>query len=431
MVIGVGLLDNRERAPTARAPDRQQFPSPRFGPANVQEALVEADRQIALGRERVRAAPGEWANEETLARGLVARAGLTGNYTAWAEAKALLDAGMASAPKGAGPIVADATLALSTHRLDRAESDLTLLKRMAVPPDRVQRAGMAGLEGDIAFYRGDMAAAARFYAKGAQYGGGPVIDWRRAVLAQAQARFADADAALLRAVQGERRHSPQLLAQAALRLGGNALAQGKWAAADQWFARADRLFPGYWLTAVHRAQAVALQGDTAAGARQMAAVADQSGIAEAMDAAAMYYRFLGQREPSRYWASRAAALWQQRLALLPEAAYGHALEHELAFGEPARALDLAQRNVATRPYGESRLLLASALLMNNRPRDALAQLQRAEASGWRSASLYALRAEAAALAGDTDLSETAREQALALNPRIFDPRIALVWFSHG
>jgi predicted Zn-dependent protease len=77
------------------------------------------------------------------------------------------------------------------------------------------------------------------------------------------------------------------------------------------------------------------------------------------------------------------------------------------------------------------LLLASALLMNNRPQDALDEIARAEVSGWRSAPLYALKAEAAALAGRPDEAEVARAEAVRINPQIFHPRTPLIWFSHG
>ena len=63
--------------------------------------------------------------------------------------------------------------------------------------------------------------------------------------------------------------------------------------------------------------------------------------------------------------------------------------------------------------------------------ETLNELARAEASGWRSAPLYALRAEALTLAGRTDEAEQARAAAETLNPRIFETESALIWFSHG
>lgn len=407
------------------------MPIPAFGPPSFADALADADGRIALGREQIRRLPGEWAPKEILAQGLMAKARLTGSYPMLAEAGALLDDAMAEAPEGAGPLVAHATLAFSTHRLATVERDIALIEGAAVPPDTLQQAGIAALVGDIAFYRGDMVQAARQYSHAAGLHDATAVDYRRAVLAKAQGRFADADAAILGMMSNRRPGSPQALAEAALLLGGHALAQGRWDEAGRWFAGADARFPGYWLIAAHRAQAEALTGDPAKAAQQMAAIAAASNSAEVMDATAMLYRHLGDRANSLLWAKRAGALWEERLRLLPEAAYGHAIEHELAFGTPAEALALARKNVALRPYGESRMLLASALLMNNQPLKALAEIAHAEKSGWRSAGLFALKAEAAALAGQPALSQAARAEAEAINPRIFDPLTPLIWFSHG
>lgn len=431
MIVAVGaLLDARGAAPVER-PTPEHMPTPGFGPASFAHALADADGRIALGREQMRRLPGEWGPKEILAQGLMAKARLTGSYPMLAEARGLLDEAMAEAPKGAGPLVAHATLAFSTHRLAAVERDIALIEGAAVPPDRLQQSGIAGLVGDIAFYRGDMVEAARQYRRAAGLRDGPAVDYRRAGLAMAQARFADADAAILDMMSDKRPSAPRSLAEAAMQMGGHALAQGRWEEADRWFASADALFPGYWLIAAYRAQAEALTGDPARAAARMAAIAEASNSAEVMDAAAMLYRHLGDRANCLRWAARAGALWEARLRLLPEAAYGHAIEHELAFGTPDRALDLARKNVALRPYGESRLLLASALLMNNRPQDALAEIARAQKSGWRSAPLFAIKAEAAALAGQPALSQASRAEAEAINPRIFDPRTPLVWFAHG
>lgn len=429
-VIALSVVANQWSAASIEADVPTKLPKAGYGPGNYSAAIADADQRIELGREKMRRAPSEWTSQETLARGLMARAALTGDYREWAEARQLLDTGMASAPPGSGPVVADATLALSTHRLDAAEHDLEILKHAAVPPDLGQRSGMAGLAGDIALYRGDMKIATGHYLRGAQMSAGPAINFRIAVLAMTQARFGDADAAIFRSVAGDRQHTPQMLAQAAMRLGAHALAQGNWRKADQWFAQADQIFSGYWLIAAHRVQAAALRGDPTA-ADQMAAVARRSNSAEAMDAAAMLYRQRGDGANSRRWANRAGALWEARMQILPEAAIGHALEHELAFGTAEKALDLARKNVVQRPYGEARLLFASALIMNNRPQDALAEIARAESSGWRSAPLYAVKAEAAALAGQAHVAQAARASAEKINPGIFDPRTSLIWFSHG
>lgn len=430
VVVVVEIASDDRTGNASQSITAATLPAPGYGPADFPAALTEADRLIELGREKLRRSPQEWTSLEMLARGLMSRARLTGDYRAWAEAERRLQEAFAIAPAGSGPLVAATTLALSTHRLDAAEQGLAQLARSAVPHDANMQAGMAGVAGDIAFYRGSMAAAQGHYARGAALGPTNALEFRWAVLAMAQGDFANADAAIRRSVAGERRNTPQAMAEAAIRLGAHQLAQGNWDGAERWFVRADQLFPGHWLIEAHLVQARALRGDAAA-ADEMAALAARSNSAEVMDAAAMLFRHKGDGANSRKWAAKAAALWEERLALMPSAAYGHALEHQLVFGDPAKALDLARKNVAERPFGEARVLLAVALMTNNQPQAALNEIARAETSGWRSASLYAVKAEAAALSGRPDIAAAARARAQAINPKIFDYRTSLIWFSHG
>jgi tetratricopeptide (TPR) repeat protein len=216
-----------------------------------------------------------------------------------------------------------------------------------------------------------------------------------------------------------------------MQIGAVEQARGRDREAAEWFAAADRQFPGFWLFEAHRAQSRAIGGDLAGGIADLRRIAERSPSAEVMDTLAVLLRAQGQAAESREWAARAKAEWDRRLKLAPEAAYGHALEHELVFGTPERAVELARANLAARPFGESRVLLATALVNVGQDRAALAELARAEDSGWRSAPLYALRARILELAGRTDLAEQARAAAIALNPRIFAPETTLVWLSHG
>jgi predicted Zn-dependent protease len=149
-----------------------------------------------------------------------------------------------------------------------------------------------------------------------------------------------------------------------------------------------------------------------------------------MDALAGLYRTDGDGGNSRVWADRAAAGWARRLAMLPEAAVGHALEHELVLGSPAKALDLARRNFAARPYGDALVMLGWAQLANGQPEAAARTMTGLEASGWRTAQQYVVLSEALALLGRSDASQAARSTALAINPRSFDPATSLLWFGN-
>ena len=148
------------------------------------------------------------------------------------------------------------------------------------------------------------------------------------------------------------------------------------------------------------------------------------------DALAHQLRLEGQGAESRAWAAKAAAGWEARARLFPEAVVHHQAEHEIAVGSASRALAFAQADIAQRPQAPSLILLARALLSAGRPGEALAALDRAAAQGWVSAGQEMARAEVLAALGRTSDSNAARARAEAINPRAADPRTRLIWFGH-
>ena len=118
------------------------------------------------------------------------------------------------------------------------------------------------------------------------------------------------------------------------------------------------------------------------------------------------------------WIARARDLHRARLAQLPEAAAGHALEHFLRFEplEGAGLLALARANVAARPGAESRILLAQVHLRLGQPRQAADALAPVLATAWNTAHLHATAAAVFAALRDEAAAERARRQAVAINP---------------
>lgn len=427
IVVAGDFFLSRERP--SQAEGTWQVPRPVLGPATYTDAIAALDEEVERKRAMVAAFPGDWVRHEGLALAHLDRFRLSGDYADLAQARETVRRGMQLAEAPGGPVLAYAEIGLASHRLDEVAASLRLLDRW-VAPDRSERAAAAALAGDVAFYRGDMGRARDRYAA-AQATGAPGALLRMAVLEMARGDVDAAIAAMRTSFEKQRRPSPYAIATTALRIGAAELARGDIAEARRLFEEADRVFPGYWLTQAHIAQASAMEGELGKGIVIMRRVAERSGSAEAMDALAMLLRSAGQPGEAREWARRASSEWSRRIDLAPEAALGHAVEHELVFGTPARALALARRNLANRPYGESRLLLANALVQNGLNGAALDQLDRAEKSGWRSAPLHALRAEILALEGDRQGAADARAAARAINPAIFEPETALVWFSHG
>lgn len=407
-----------------------RLPPVGYGPTSYSAAVEEADRRVDLGRDKLAVRQDKWLRFESLARALSVRGALTGSYADLAEASKLLERAQSLAPAGSGPMLTRAENAVRVHRLEPVAGAVSAFEKQAVPPDDTARAEARALLGDVAFFRGHMIEARRHYGEAQAIAGGSGVEIRMFRLAMARGDHAGARHIMSDLITA-RPHTPQQMGLLLLQRGAVELAAGQRAEARKWFEAADRIFPGHWLIQAHVAQGRALDGDREGAIRAYESIAGKFEIPEIMDALAMLYRAGGQMAASHKWADRASVLWSERLRQLPEAAYGHAVEHELIFGDSSEALRLAKANVAARPHGEARILLASAYLANGLPEDALTELDLAHASGWRSASLFVLRSEAALMMGRSEEASEARDKALSYNPRIFDSDAPLVWFSHG
>ena len=426
IAVGAGVDNWRDLRQSASLDPARMRPG--FGPASFTESLASTEQRVAAARENVALVPGEWVREEGLAAALLARFRQIGDYRDLGEADAVLTTAMARVPDPTGPVLSRAMFEVLVHRLDRADAALARFARQAVPDDN-DRADAAALAGDIALQRGQSAAASEQYARAARTAPSPGIALRRAVLAAHRGERAQGREAL-EALLAAPRQPPALLAELALHRANLAFAEGDWDGAADWVAAANRVYPGYWLAETYAAQQFALAGRTAEAIRAYRIIATRSQRPEVMDALAHLLRLEGQGAASRAWAAEAAAGWESRAALFPEAVIHHRAEHELAVGSVARALKLAQADVAARPGPQGIALLARALILSGRPREALRSLDRSRDAGFVSAGALMLRADAHAALGDSATSEAAREQALAINPRAADPAARLIWFGH-
>lgn len=428
LTIGVGAAWDRLPTGNGRSSLDPTTLRAGFGPANSIAARNRAEAALAGAREAYAAAPGEWLRGEGLARALVARWRLGGDYTDLAEADRLLDRGLTQAPDPAGPVLSRAMVSVLVHRLDQAETALARAERWAAP-DPVDTAGAAALRGDIALQRGELDEARQNYARALRIDDTPGIGVRAAMLAAYRGDRAEA-ARALETLLARPRLSPGALAELMLLRANVAYSGGEWAEAGRWIGAAQRAFPGWWLADAYAAQQFALAGRTGQAIRAYEIVARRTARPEVSDALAHLLRLEGRGEASRAWAAKAAAGWEARARLFPEAVIHHRAEHELAVGSAARALALAQADAAARPQAPNLVLLARTLLSAGRARAALAALDRADAQGWVSAGQYMARAEVLAALGDGAGSEVAKARAEAINPRAADPRARLIWFGH-
>lgn len=402
---------------------------PWFGPRNQAELEQAALVGVDGARARLALGPDEWLRQEVLARALVRRFRASGSYADLAEADALLDKGMAGAPFPAGPSLSRAEVSVLVHRLDAADKGLARFFAQVGEPDDGESAGAWSLKGDLAFQRGDMKAARLAYARAEEYDNNAAVALRQSMLA-----LRTGDAALARrrvnAVLRAPKLSRYVKSQIALQRVTVAYGTGDWKAAGVWARFADGFFPGNPLAMAHVAQQQALEGDVEGAVRRYEAIVAKAPLPEIMDALAFTLRLQGRGAESRAWADKAAVIWAERYRLLPEAAAAHLVEHELALGDPAKALPVAKADAARRPHGASLILLARAQLLTGDAKGALATLERAEKTGWRTAGLYLALADVHTALGDTDAADDAREEALDLNPKATDPAARYIWFGH-
>jgi hypothetical protein len=138
-----------------------------------------------------------------------------------------------------------------------------------------------------------------------------------------------------------------------------------------------------------------------------------------MDALA---RLIAQREPAEAerLRVRSNAIYEERLTRLPEASYGHALEHFLRMvDDPHRAVQVAEKNRDLRPNGEARTRLAQAYVRAGRIAEARAEMQTVVDSEWAQAESFATAALVFRRAGALSAADDARAKADAMNPRAF------------
>lgn len=396
-------------------------------PVSWDEARTSVDEEIVFDVRRLHGHEDAWSLWEALADTQLARARLLGSYADYLAAGRSLDSAFQVAEAPSGPNLLRAGYALSIHRMADVEPALQRIEASALAPDVATAAEVMGLRGDVAFYSGRYREARDLYVRSDSSRPTYRSKFRLALF---DAKTGDPDGALAKlddAATFLEGPQPQQYSFLELQRGIVALNRGDWNGALGHFRSADRFFPGFWLNEEHIALVIALKGDPARAEALFAGIARRTGSAEAIDALAGLARARGDFAASQRLAARSGAIWERRLAALPEAAYGHALDHLLAFGNPAAALRVAQANYANRPYAEPAIALAWADLANRRAADAIRVLEPVLASGWVSAELHVVASEAFALAGQGARSDAERKAALAISRHAFDRNPAMVW----
>lgn len=389
--------------------------APAAAGASYAALLTDLDRRIDSLQTRASSRADDWLTRMHLATALLERAGLTQQIDDFARVQAVLDEAFAIAPAGSGPLVVAARFNFAIHRLEGAEQYLDLIDRRAVPRRDDQLIARV-LRAEIAVQRGQYEAA--FAELSAVAAAAPAAATAELALYHAKTgKPREAEALLTDALQSTATNDPRRRAWMKLQLGILAMNRGELRDALQHLQDADAELAGWWLVREHIAEIHHRRDNHAEAIAIYEDLVRAVDLPQHMDALAALYRHTGDPARADEMIARAAARWEQQLARFPEAAMGHALQHYLQFGPPARALELALANHALRPGGDAQVSLAQAHLQSGQPAEALAVVERALASPYRTARLHDVAAKAHAALGHKAAAEDQISLLVAINPR--------------
>jgi predicted Zn-dependent protease len=380
------------------------------------ERLRQLDGDIAFYTRRGEEG-ASWADYELAALRYLERQRLTGSYDDFAGAERVLQAAFALAPVGSGPLFTRMQLNFTLHRLAPLALDVEALRdQPLLRGDQLE--ALSRYRAEIAFYSGHYDDALSRYealllearstenlVSVAQY------RWRTGDLSAADALLTEAESTapsdsrpwlhLVRALfEISREHWDDALAS---------LEQGL------------ELEPGWWQLEEHMAQ-VLFEQDALEDARLLyESVYARTPSPEILDALAILADEQGRRDDATELAARAEALHEERVALFPEAAAGHAVDHFLLLSDDLdRAIELATINRDARPFGEAQAKLAIAYARAGRWDDALEVVYLLEATPWSTAESRAISALVHEQVGDAARAAEHRAAALALSPGAID-----------
>lgn len=373
-------------------------------------ARLDADLDATLSRFRD---TGSWLDADRAAGQLRTRARLSGDLDDYDHAQAVLDDGFAVAPDGAGPMLTQAALHLSLHRVDAADESLAVVDGWPFHTPDVA-ATTADLRADRDLDRGDLSGAERHWLD--------VEGTRRSVTSAAtlgriawlRGDFDVADAWYLDALSRYHGAAAEPVAWVHLQRGLIDLDQGDPAAALIHYRHADAALSGYWLVEEHIAEALWGVGELDAAEALYRDVVARTGAPELQGALGELLLERGQVAEGEALIDAATAGFAVYQDRYPEAAAGHALAHALAWADdPEGTLALAEANAGPRPNGEALALLSEArLAVGDRDGAHQAALD-GLATGTRSAGLFLA---ASASAPDATAADFYRSAAQHIDP---------------
>jgi tetratricopeptide (TPR) repeat protein len=374
-------------------------------------SIAQLDHSIAAWTANLAANDRDFLSAANLGLLYEARARLSGDVGDYARAEEATSRSLAIEPRQLDVRALHARLQLATHDFSKALAEALAIDRAA--PDQP---AVLAIIGDARLELGDVDAAAGIYRRVERLAPGAPIAARLARVAFLRGDPAGA-VALAEAAHASALADGQVgpvLSWYGYLAGTLSQLAGAPETAAAWFDRALAAWPGSYLALAGRARAAAALGDVDAAVDGYRAAIE---IAPQPDALTALGDLLALRGDSR-------AAEQQYDTVLAIARLQGA--DELVFNrqlvlfnlnhdrDPAGALALAERELATRHDAYGHDAHAWALLANGRAAEAEAAMARALAFGTRDASMLFHAGEIARALGDAERARGLLEEALAI-----------------
>jgi tetratricopeptide (TPR) repeat protein len=389
-------------------------PSPTIAAAD--DPLAQLDHDIAFYRARAESMDDARLEWEHVANDYMSRARLSGDYMDWRRAEDAL--ANAFRPDGFGAYLTRASFNSAMHRIDRVDADLDRAAAAALMTSS-DRDAIIAMRGDASYYGGRYDDARAAYERLAQ-------TTRRgvdalALLAQLDwhiGRWDEADALFDEALADPRIAS-------ARSAGMRAWLHGMRSTMDRDRGRLDDA-----LSEIEAARALTpddphldelaadiheQRGDADEALALFRSIARATSSPQAIDGVARLLRARGDTIEADELVGVARQTYEAQIALYPEAAYGHAIDHwlRLEADDVDRMIAIAEGNAAARPYGETRVKLAMAYLLAGRIADARRTIDAVLATEWSTAELHAVNAIVIAREGGDAAAERAVAETIA------------------
>jgi tetratricopeptide (TPR) repeat protein len=315
------------------------------------------------------------------------KATLTGEYADFQAAEKAIEAAIAAVGPSEDLLFLEASFHFRVHRLARARETLARMGERAGAPR------MRAFAADLAYQEGRYAEVGEGYRAALRH----ARTWdnlaRLAFFESRTGNLAAAEKLYLEAQDELTVKEMRSWAWVELQRGLLDLDFGRPAKALEHYRRAEEGYSGWWLIEEHIAEALGQLGRRQEAIELYRRILEKNRSPEFLSALAA---LLEESDPAAAAEldREALASFEKQSALYPEAALGHYLEHRLDRGAPDRGLlEMARRNVALRPGGEARLLLARAYAKMGESELAKEELEAIEATPWRMPELKQLRAE--------------------------------------